>query len=381
MAKATVVHLITKLELGGAQRNTLLTVERLPRYGFSCQIWYGPGGLLTPRAQKLARNRQINQLQRSLRPWKDRAALRQLVELLRQLNPDILHTHSSKAGFLGRLAASRCKVPVVIHSVHGFPFSPLQPLPQQWILMGAEKMAARWTRHYIFVSRADQQTALRLGLCGKNHSLIRSGFELEPFYPHPQRRKEVRRRFQLGDKALAIGVVAPFKPQKNLLQVVEVAKMVCAHEPGAVFFLAGDGALRSRLESAVGRAGLQSSFRMPGFLHDLSTVMDAFDLGLSTALWEGLPQSLVQMRLKQLPVVASRIPGNSEVIRHGENGFLAAPKDTAEYVRHILQLSGNPGLRKRLGQVPEDFSAWDAEHMVQSQAHLYDQLLSNNTRS
>jgi len=109
-------------------------------------------------------------------------------------------------------------------------------------------------------------------------------------------------------------------------------------------------------------------------------VMDAFDLGLSTALWEGLPQSLVQMRLKNIPVVASRIPGNCEVIRHGENGFLAAPDDTPAYARHILQLAENPALRKKLGQAREDFSAWDAGHMVRSQARLYEKLLGATTR-
>ncbi|MBN1196254.1 MAG: glycosyltransferase [Candidatus Aminicenantes bacterium] len=380
MAEACVVHLITKLELGGAQRNTLLTVEKLPGYGFPAQIWYGPGGLLTPQAEKLPLHRQITHLQRSLHPLKDRAALRELVDSLRQIKPAILHTHSSKAGFLGRLAASRCRLPVVIHSVHGFPFSPLQPFPQRRMLIQAEKMAARWTSHFIFVSRADRQTAVRMGLCRENHSLIRSGFELAPFYPRPEQRKAVRSRFQIGDNAIVIGIVAPFKPQKNLFQMVEVAKMVCAHAPEAVFFLAGDGALRSRLEDAVRRAGLHDRFRMPGFLQDLSTVMDGFDLGLSTALWEGLPQSLVQMRLKNLPVVASSIPGNSEVIRHGENGFLAAAQNTAEYARHLLHLVRKPELREKLGQAREDFSSWDAEHMIRSQARLYDQLLGATTR-
>ncbi len=375
MAQPHVIHLITKLELGGAQRNTLLTVERLPRYGIHAGIWYGPGGILTPSALSLPHHRELPRLQRSIRPLRDRAALRQLRALLREYQPDIVHTHSSKAGFIGRRAAFQAGVPLVIHSVHGFPFSPQQAAGKKALFLAAERLAARWTSHFVFVSRADQDTAIRLGLCTDNSSLIRSGFDLEPYFPQPQQRAQVRKRFEIGEDAVVIGVVAPFKPQKNLFQVIDVAREVCARGINAIFFLAGDGDLRPRLEAAARRAGIESRMRMPGFRYDLPMIMDGFDLGLSTALWEGLPQSLVQMRLKRIPVVASAIPGNSEIIRHGQNGFLAPPHNTADYVSHILKLASEPELRRRLGNAVEDFSAWDAEHMVQAQAELYRRLL------
>ena len=379
MTSARVVHLITKLELGGAQRNTLLTVERLPRHGFDAQIWYGPGGILTPLAEALPGHREIPCLQRQIHPRHDRKALSALEAQLRTLRPDILHTHSSKAGFLGRMAASRCAIPVVIHSVHGFPFSPLQSFARRRLFMLAEKLAARWTSHFVFVSRSDQQTAIRLGLCRHNHSLIRSGFDLLDYRPRPELRKSARRRFSLPENAFVIGIVAPFKPQKGLFQLIKVAKKVHAKDPKAIFFLAGDGALRPQLEAAIHRAGLDAQFRLPGFLNDLPEIMDAFDVGLSTALWEGLPQSLVQLRLKQIPIVASLIPGNNEVVRNNENGFLVSPHSTEAFAHGILTLMNDPSLRKRMGHAPEDFADWDAERMVNNQASLYARLLSGNS--
>ena len=371
MAETKVVHLITKLELGGAQRNTLLTVEKLPDYGFVASIWYGPGGILSSRAEALPRHHELSHLQRAIHPARDHSALEELTTLLRRLRPQILHTHSSKAGFLGRLAAFRCGIPIVVHSVHGFPFSPLQSYLRRHLFAGAEKMAARWTSHFVFVSRSDRDTAISMGLCKDNHSLIRSGFPLNPYLPRENWRRASRRRFGIADNTILIGTIAPFKPQKGLFQWMEVVREVCRRNPDTSFFLAGDGLLRNQLEKAVHEAGLTDRVLMPGFLHDLDRVMDAFDLGLSTALWEGLPQSLVQMRLKRIPLVVSDIPGNNEVIRHEENGFLSPQQDTRAYIRHLEALIKNPELRKRLGSAEEDFSLWDGDNMVRAQADLY----------
>ena len=369
-----ILHLITKLELGGAQRNTLYTAEHLREYGYDVYLWYGPGGVLTPEAHQLPHHWCVPSLKRSLHPLYDTKALVQLVRQLRRISPQIIHTHSSKAGFLGRMAAKMAGIPVIIHSVHGFPFSPYQARWKQALFRNMERVAGKWTSHFIFVSNGDRETALQMSLCDQNHSLIHSGFPLKKYTPLPENRANLRRRFMIPPDAVVIGVVAPFKPQKALHHLIEIAHRVTGRA-NVVFVIAGDGELRPELEKDIRNRGLEPHFRLPGFLFDLPEVMDLFDVGVSTSLWEGLPQSLVQMRLKQIPLVVSRISGNDEVVRHEENGFLVDSGDFNTFSLRILQLVENKGMRLKMGIDPENFSHWDATHMVAEQAFLYRKLL------
>lgn len=121
---------------------------------------------------------------------------------------------------------------------------------------------------------------------------------------------------------------------------------------------------------------MEANFRLPGFVADIENAIDGFDIGVSTALWEGLPQSLVQMRLKKKPVVASDIPGNREIVRDGRNGFLVDVSDHSLFSRKIIDLIERRDMRERLGRGPdEDFSEWDADRMVRKQESLYEALL------
>jgi glycosyltransferase involved in cell wall biosynthesis len=172
------------------------------------------------------------------------------------------------------------------------------------------------------------------------------------------------------------GTIAPFKPQKGLSRLVAAAAQVIAGNPKVFFLIAGDGEQRPQLEAELRRRGIAANFRLPGFIRDVENAMDAFDIGLSTALWEGLPQSLVQLRLKKKAIVASDIPGNREVVRHGENGFLVPGNDTERFAAAILELAANAGLRRQLGDFEaEDFSEWSADVLVARQEELYQRLV------
>lgn len=370
-----VIHVITKLELGGAQLNTLYTVEHLDSSRFDAFLACGPGGVLRSRLADADRQHVVPALGREIRPGRDLRALGQLTRLLRHIAPQIVHTHSSKAGILGRAAARLARVPVVVHSVHGFSFSPFQPLLRRSFFRAAERSCRRLTDHFVFVSRGDIEQARRLKLVRDNYSLIRSGFPLEPFRARGDG-KEARARFGLPADAFVCGVIAPFKPQKGLLRLARIAARAVAVDPRVHFFVAGDGAQRPQLEAELRRLGIAAHFRLPGFVRDVENAIDAFDIGVSAALWEGLPQSLVQLRLKGKAIVASDIPGNREVVRHGENGFLVATDDAEGFAAAILRLAGDDGLRRRLGGFAgEDFGEWSAETLVARQEELYQRLL------
>ena len=370
-----VVHLITTLELGGAQLNTLYTYENLDVEKFSAYLISGPGGILVPNEEKKDHFIICEKLERFVHPLHDLQALLRLKRILIRLNPHIVHTHSSKAGILGRLAARGAKIPVLIHSVHGFSFAPSQPFWQRNLYLFCEKTIAPLTTHFIFVSEDDARVARGHRLISDNYSLIRSGFPLKKFAVAGANNRAVRSRFGIGENGTVCGVIAPFKPQKGLFHLIDIAERVLKEKPDTIFFVAGDGNMRPAIEKEIRRKGMEANFRLPGFVADIENAIDIFDIGVSTALWEGLPQSLVQMRLKKKPVVASDIPGNREIVRNGRNGFLVDVADHSRFSRRIIDLIERRNMRERLAHCPdEDFSEWDAERMVRKQEALYESL-------
>ena len=382
-SRIVVAHVITKLELGGAQLNTLHTVEHLDSSRFDAFLLSGPGGVLKSRLAAADRYFEVPALGREIRPGRDIQALLHLLRLFRRLRPQIVHTHSSKAGILGRAAACLARVPVVVHTVHGFSFSPRQPFFQRRFYRLAERTCRPLTDHFIFVSRSDMDQARQLKLtaplrpdaASDGFSLIRSGFPLEKFLLRGDA-AAARAKYDLPPGCFVCGTIAPFKPQKGLLHLVDVAARVIAGNPKVFFLIAGDGEQRPLLETELRRRGIAANFRLPGFIRDVENAMDAFDIGLSTALWEGLPQSLVQLRLKKKAIVASDIPGNREIVRDGKNGILVPWNDMERFAAAILELAGNAGLRRRLEDFgAEDFSEWSADAMVARQEELYQRLV------
>ncbi len=378
MKKIKVVHIITKLELGGAQINTVYTYQNLDEKQFETYLLSGPGGILTNKIEKKDRFFIIKDLVRQINPIKDLKALFQLRKILKKIKPHIIHTHSSKAGILGRTAAFLLRIPVIIHSVHGFSFSPYQSFLKRTFYITAEKLVSKITSHFVFVSNDDIGMAREKKLVKENYSLIRSGFPFKKFLKQNEDIKAIKKEYNIKENDFVCGIIAPFKPQKGLFHLIEIAERVLA--PGktkknVVFMITGDGDLREAIETKLKEKGIFDRFRLPGFLFDIEKAVDIFDLGVSTALWEGLPQSLIQLRLKKKAVVASDIPGNREVIQENKNGFLVAAADYETFAERILYLINEDKERERLSYFDkEDFSPWDADYMVREQEKMYKSL-------
>ena len=374
--KITVVHLITKLELGGAQLNTIYTAEHLDPLRYDVYLLSGAGGSLKSRLDELDRQVTVPALVREVHCVRDAQVLFSLLRFFKHIRPQIVHTHSSKAGIIGRLAAHLAGIPVIIHSVHGFSFSPCQSFLKRNFYLLAERICSRLTSHFIFVAQSDMSLARKIKLVTKNYSLIRSGFPMEKFIGRNENPQVMKNKYALTDGHFVCGIIAPFKPQKGLFHLIEIAARVIEQNPAVIFFIAGDGEQRRELENELQRHGISQNFRLPGFIKDVENAIDCFDIGLSTALWEGLPQSLVQLRLKKKAVIASDIPGNREVVRDGESGYLLPVDDHERFAAAILKLAADPVLRNRLGDYDgDDFSEWDAALMVCRQEELYQRLL------
>ena len=250
MSRMRVLHVITMLELGGAQRNTLDTVRLLDRTRFAPALACADQGELLSEARALEDVPlfPLRQLRREVRPLQDGAAVAALRRVIREVRPQMVHTHSSKAGVVGRLAARLESVPVVVHSIHGFGFGPHQSAPTRWLFLAAERLVAPWTDHFIAVSRRNLEDGLMLGLFDRRRvSLIRSGIDLAAFR-HPEGSRELRDRLGVPPHAPLVAQVACFKPQKAPERFVAMARRVAAAHPEAHFVLVGDGVLRLRLE-------------------------------------------------------------------------------------------------------------------------------------
>jgi len=373
MARLRVVHVITKLELGGAQQNTLYTVSNLNRSLFDVHLISGPGGMLDDEVHRLkdVDLRFSSDLSREIRPVADFHAYNQLRDLLKELQPDIVHTHSSKAGILGRLAASALNVPVIIHTYHGFGFHRFQNPGVFRLYVALEREACRRTHHLIFVSRENWKRAEELDLIQKcSASLIRSGVEIEPLLQ--ARRSDSFREEQLGvsPKEKAIGMIACLKLQKDPVTFVEAADLVTRKNSNVKFLLFGDGDLADTVMRSVAKMKYPRSFRHLGWRRDVPEILANLDVLVLTSLWEGLPRVIPEAGIAGVPVVASNVDGNREIIFEGRNGTLAEPRDPRDFAAKIVQaLKENWKVDPVLSrQLQHEF---DIREMVHLQEELY----------
>ncbi len=377
MTRIRVLHAITLLELGGAQRNTLDTVALLDRSRFAAGLACGVGAELYAEAQGLTDVRlfPLPHLRREVRPLADIAALGELRAAIRAFRPDIVHTHSSKAGVLGRIAARRERVPVVIHSIHGFGFGPHQRAPVRWAFVAAERYVARWTDHFIAVSRRNLEEGVRLGLFPPERaSIIRSGIVLDAFRNHAGG-AEVRRELGIPAGAPLVLQVACFKPQKAPECFVELAARLGGRFPDAHFLLAGDGELRPALEAARRRAGLEDRLHLPGWRRDVPALLDAATVVTLTSRFEGLPRALVEALAAGVPVVAMAVDGVDEVVRDGVNGYLVRAGDVNELADRVAALLADPALHRRFAaQAGAGLEEFERDTMVRQQEVLLEAL-------
>lgn len=379
MRRARVLHAITMLELGGAQRNTLDTVRLLDRSRFEVGLACADRGALLDEARALddVPVYELPQLVREIRPLADLRALGALRRTIRSFRPDIVHTHSSKAGILGRAAAAAEQVPVVVHSIHGFGFGPHQSLPLRRLLIAAERWAAARTTRFVAVSRRNLEDGVAMGLFASGDAVvIRSGIDLGRFR-RPEGGEAVRAELGIPAGAPVVLQVACFKPQKAPQRFVHLAARVAERHPAAHFVLVGDGVLRSELETLRSRVDLGARLHLPGWRRDVPAFLDLAHVVTLTSRFEGLPRAVVEALAAGVPVVASAVDGVTEVIRDGVNGFLVAPGDDDGLAARVGELIADEALHARLAENTTDgLDEFDRDRMVRNQEELYSELVA-----
>ena len=376
-----VTHIITRLVVGGAQENTVASVLGLrQKPGVEVYLISGPttgpeGSLESEFAGTPEILTRVPELVRPIHPLKDWLALRRLEKILREQKPDIIHTHSGKAGILGRLAARRAGVPVIIHHIHGPSFGPFQGPPANWIFTAAERYAAGVTTHFVCSARAMTRLYLAAGI-GRPEMFTRifSGFPVEPF-ANAANDPALRSQLGLAPDAFVIGKIARLAPLKGHEDLFTAFQKLLPQFARARLLLVGDGRLRTQLEDHARTLGLADKVVFtglvpPGAVPRYVGIMDCLaHLSAREALSRALPQALAAGK----PVVAYDFDGADEVCLEGETGFLVHTGDTATVAQRLLQLANDAPLRERLGRrgrqfVRENFAV---EQMVDNLYHLY----------
>ncbi len=381
MANTKVAYLITKLELGGAQKSALYSTQNLPQ-NFDAYLLCGRGGFFDADAKKNIKNLIfIDNLLRPISPLKDLSAFWQIVKKLHDIKPDIVHTHSSKAGILGRLAAvllnkkmgAKSQKIKIAHTVHGFAFYDGQnPLKRRFYIF-LERLLAKYTDALIFVSKCDMQQALRLKIGQtQKHHLIRAGIEIvtrESFSPQDKEAK--LKELGLEPDAQIILCGANLKPQKNPLDTVRAAKIVCQKNPKSVFLYLGEGELKAKTLELVKELNLQKNFILTGRRQDCSCLLYCARVYALSSLWEGLPMAVVEALAMQTPCACYNVGGISEVIKDGQNGYLAPRGDYESLAQAILDiLDGKLAFNAQAVGLEE----FDIKNMLKRQTELYGRL-------
>jgi len=379
-----ICHVITRLIIGGAQENTVLTCRGLVERGHRVTIIAGPEtgpeGSLWGQASKAGCELvTVKSLRRAVQPLSDWRARRELQHIFERIRPDVVHTHSSKAGIVGRSAAANAGVPVIIHTIHGMSFNRTQAKPVQVFYRFLERQAARHTTALVSVADAMTDQAVAAGLApGDRFVTIRSGMEIDRFAPRADLRVRFRREWGVADDQVVVGTIARLFENKGYEDIIAAMPSAVARQPKLKFVWISDGARRVRYQRQLEAMGFSDHVHMVGLISpdEVASHLNGFDIVLHASRWEGLPRAVVQGLLTEVPAISFDNDGAPEVVIPEETGILVPYGDTRLLADAIVTLSANAELRRTLGRRGRTRCAtmFDWHKMVADLETLYQKL-------
>jgi len=382
MRKIKVLHIITRLILGGAQENTIFTV-----WGLNKNEYYevelatgppiGPEGSLIEEAEKRGiKLKIIPHMRREINLVRDVLAFIELYLLIRKGKYTIVHTHSSKAGVLGRLAARIAGVKIIIHSVHGLPFFEYQNKFLNYIYILCERFVALFTDRLISVCDAMARKAIAAGVAKEDKfTIIYSGIELEHYSNSDVLIAEKQKELNLDPDVPVVGNISRLFEFKGHNYFLEAASQVVEVFPEAKFLLVGDGILRERLIRQAEDLKIRDNIVFTGLVErkEIPKLISVMDVVVHTSLREGLPRVLPEALAMAKPVIAFEIDGMPEIIKDGENGYLIPPKDSRKLANSIIHLLKDKEKARRMGEAGRSMvnPAFELEVMVERISDVY----------
>ena len=381
MRRFRVAHVITRLCRGGAQENTFHTVRLANRERYEVDLISGPTegleGSIEDRILGAGIEIQrVPSLVRQVHPGRDIQAYRMLKRLFQGNHYDIVHTHTSKAGILGRLAAFKANVPIVIHTPHGNIFHGYFTRPVTRAFVWAERIVARRTDRIIELTDGGIAEHLACGIGRREQfTTIFSGIDLAPYDQAIAQRAETRQALGIRPEEILIGAVGRLEPVKGFAYFVSAACKVAAAVPHARFILAGQGALEAELREAASALGTR--FQFLGFRSDIAPLMAALDIFVLSSVNEGMGRVLLEAGAAGISSVATQVGGVPDIVTHEKTGRLVPPRDAEALADAILQLVRDSAQREQFGRNARAFvmPAFGLDKMVQQIEALYETLI------
>ena len=384
-----ICHVITRLIVGGAQENTVLSCRGLVDRGHHVTLLAGPEtgreGSLWRRAHEAECDVvEVGSLRRAISPLRDWRAYRQLRRHFERIRPDVVHTHSSKAGIIGRFAAAAAGVPVIVHTIHGMSFNRTQSAAVRETYRLLERRAARDTSAFVTVADAMRDQAAAAGVAPADRFVtIRSGIEVDRFAPSAELRAKVRGEWGVANGEVVIGTIARLFANKGYEEIIEAMPAALAGEPLLRFVWVGDGPHRRRYEVRLDALGLRDRVLMLGLASpcDIPAIVNGFDTILHASRWEGLPRAVVQGLLAEVPAVSFDNDGAPEIVINGRTGVLVPYGCTKGLTEGLLKLAADAPMRRALGAAGRELCVrqFDWRTMVAELEALYLRLVARQT--
>ena len=375
---------------GGADENTLFTVQGLNKDRYEVDLIIGEE--FDESVFDNVKNNNFNIIQIKGLKWKlnflhDPIVLLKLIKLLKKRRYDIVHTHTTKAGILGRIAARIAGVPVIVHGLHGSTFEAFDSGLLNWLLFLFEGLTGRFTDAYISVSRMLSEKYIERGIGKKeNYHTVYSGMELEAFYGARGKincRKK-QRELGIGVEDFVIGNVARLETRKGHKFLIDAFEKVIEERKDCPLklLIIGEGEERRNLENYVKEANLKKKVIFTGYREDVEELMALMDIFVLTSLREGLPRVLVQAAAVGIPSVAFNVDGVPEIIRDSHNGFLVRAGDVGQLANRIEKYIDKKELVLLHGQKGREFikDKWFIEDMVDKIDKVYQKLIMDKIK-
>jgi len=378
--KLNVLYIITKLELGGAQKVCLSLLTGLEKSNDNSFLISGAEGPLTKNVANKKNIFLLNSFIRELSPkaiFKEIKTFVLLIKTIRKLkkkHPDlIVHTHSTKAGLLGRWAALFAGVKKRVHTIHGYGFNEHQPKIIWAAIYILELVTSLITTHFICVSKKDAETGTKLfPNFYHKHSIIHAAVNWDNFY-QPAKLINENNKYQAArlEETIIFGTISCLKKQKNLFDLLQAFKNVHKRHLNAQLEIVGDGILRSKIEQWIKNNSLNHAITLHGWQKNVSSIAQRWHALVMTSLWEGLPCTVVEARLLSIPVISYKTGGIPEVIINGKNGLLYKQKNWPGIADGMNKLIEDPKLHRQLKQYSDNLEMFKNKTMVEKHVHLY----------
>jgi glycosyltransferase involved in cell wall biosynthesis len=384
-----ILHILTRLDMGGSAQNTLLTCHKLARkyeivlvHGLSQESNMTASEKAAVEAQiesarvKGVRIVAVPSLVRRISPVNDVRTLYDLVRIIQQEKPDVVHTHTSKAGIIGRLAAKIARVPFIVHTPHGHVFYGHFGAALSRVFLWVETLFSHLTDRVVALTGGEGRDYTDCNVYPEDKIVhIHSGVDIEKFRQSPVSVVEKKRSLGLAPNAMVVGFIGWLLPIKGPMHLLKAMEAVWHDHEDVVLVFIGKGDLDVELRTAALQTGADGRINFLGWRDDVEEIMPLFDIFVLPSLNEGMGRVLVEAMAAGKPIVASNVGGIPDLVQHDYNGLLVAPGDEKALATSIKQLLGNPQKAKLMGQRGREFcSQFSLESMVEKLDILYQDL-------